>query len=504
MLIPIEDVGSIGLVKDINPVNLPLGAWTEATNVRFVGGCVKKSPEFSWIVDPTSFDPHAVFNIGEYLMVYCGLANVVVVPYGRTGAATDITRVVAYSGNSNVKWNAQPFNGYVILNNGVDVPQIWQVPPVGDDDFSTKLVDLPNWPAGDRCRVMRAFKNYLIALGITRGGTFYSRLIKWSHEAAPGTYPDSWDETNPAKDAGEVVLAEGVDALVDCLDLGSSNIIYTSNSTWRSDLIGAPYIFSFDRIFHSSGLLGQGCVASVRGSHFVVSQDDIIVHNGTSIEAACEKILREEFFKTMVFTEGVSRPSVVVNERKKEVWVIYPISYPNNVCSMALVWNWAFNTWTMREMPAVATASYAKGSAVYRMVACAPLPRRVYGLDYDVFQSIDPTVLSTVVRDGLCPSLNRDGRPFQDPYHMHEVSQVWPLIHAPNGERFDVTVGSHNTLDDPIVWGASKPFIAGCDQKVDLDPIITGRYIAVKFTHGGWQDFDFSGYALEIATLGEL
>ena len=39
-------------------------------------------------------------------------------------------------------------------------------------------------------------QNYLIALDLTKSGTRYPHMVKWSAAADPGTVPASWDETD--------------------------------------------------------------------------------------------------------------------------------------------------------------------------------------------------------------------------------------------------------------------------------------------------------------------
>jgi hypothetical protein len=41
-LVPFENVGSVGIIQDTPPYNLPQGAWSDGNNVRFLDNGVKK------------------------------------------------------------------------------------------------------------------------------------------------------------------------------------------------------------------------------------------------------------------------------------------------------------------------------------------------------------------------------------------------------------------------------------------------------------------------------
>lgn len=43
------------------------------------------------------------------------------------------------------------------------------------------LATLPGWGATDVAAVVRPYKNFLIALNITKGAVNYPHMVKWSH-----------------------------------------------------------------------------------------------------------------------------------------------------------------------------------------------------------------------------------------------------------------------------------------------------------------------------------
>src|SRR5690606_3690877 len=107
---------------------------------------------------------------------------------------TDITRPDGpYAGTESDYWNGGVLNSVPILNNGVDVPQAW---PYGANTFE----DIASWPSTLRAKVIRPYKNYLIAMNLTDNSVLEPHSIAWSTAADPGFVPDSWADNDPTKE----------------------------------------------------------------------------------------------------------------------------------------------------------------------------------------------------------------------------------------------------------------------------------------------------------------
>ena len=63
-LVPFENVGSIGIIKDVPPYNLPQGAWSDGNNVRFLDNGVKKIAGYKEVMATC---PFASYYIHPYL-----------------------------------------------------------------------------------------------------------------------------------------------------------------------------------------------------------------------------------------------------------------------------------------------------------------------------------------------------------------------------------------------------------------------------------------------------
>ena len=56
-LIPVENVGETGIVKDINPWQLPPNAWSDGNNVRVEHGAIVKSPVYAEVLELVLLHP---------------------------------------------------------------------------------------------------------------------------------------------------------------------------------------------------------------------------------------------------------------------------------------------------------------------------------------------------------------------------------------------------------------------------------------------------------------
>jgi hypothetical protein len=218
---------------------------------------------------------------------------------------------------------------------------------------SQRLVDLPNWPAGYTAKFIRPFGVFLVAGNIFDGVAQRPFRLKWSHPAVPGSVPTSWDATDPATDAGERDLGITSDELVDGLSLGDIFIIYRENSTWGMRFIGRPDIFQTWQITQESGILARDCVLDTPQGHFVVTEKDVVLHQGTkaSFQSLVETQLRRWLFSQIDSTYFYNC-FVVRNAPMKEIWFCFP-EKGEVYANLALVWSWAGKGIGVRSLPNV-------------------------------------------------------------------------------------------------------------------------------------------------------
>jgi hypothetical protein len=185
------------------------------------------------------------------------------------------------------------FGGIPILNNSSDVPQMWS--PV---NFSTPqlLQDLSNWPSGVTCKSIAGFKQFMIAMDVTKSSTNYPRMIKWSTGSSFNSVPSSWDETSATLDAGEYELADTMGAIMLGKQLRDSFIIYKDDSIWGMNFIGPPFVFRFYEITNQFGALSRHSVIEVEGGHVVLANGDLLMCDGQSVKSLMTQKMRRYLF----------------------------------------------------------------------------------------------------------------------------------------------------------------------------------------------------------------
>jgi hypothetical protein len=81
-LVPFDNVGSIGIIKDTPPYNLPQGAWSDGNNVRFLDNGVKKIAGYKEVMATCPFAPYYIHpyltTAGLYYWIAYGTADIAV------------------------------------------------------------------------------------------------------------------------------------------------------------------------------------------------------------------------------------------------------------------------------------------------------------------------------------------------------------------------------------------------------------------------------------------
>lgn len=344
--ITVEMLKSPGVVRDTPAHKLPPEAVTDAKNIRFSESGAEALVGDLDIFSTASITPlwlNFFPPITAPIWVYGNLTEMWAV---ENTSHTEITRSASdYNAIVTERWQAAVLNGAAVFNNTVDVPQGWAA-----FDSSTLLVDLPNWAGTRRCKSIRAFKNFLVALNMTDSGVSRPYRVLWSDSAVPGTLPGSWDSTDPTTDSREFDLAETSDHLVDQLSLGDINVIYKEHSTWGMQYIGPPYYFRFWKILSKNGLLARDLVANVPHGHIVVGQDDIIVHSAQieQSQSILDKTMRKWLF-SVIDSTNYKNSFIVPHARRNELYFCYP-EIGETYANQALVWNWRDNNIGVRDL----------------------------------------------------------------------------------------------------------------------------------------------------------
>lgn len=275
-----------------------------------------------------------------------------------------------------------------------EVPQV----KIFDENY---FKDLPGWGeqtfVGDdgdvkvnkydwKCERVRAFNNRLFALNMRESNasgvtTHFPLRLRWSNFANENDAPTLWDDlaynrnVDSSNLAAGVAVAGGIIGQVEALengyagyiDLADSNgnlmdilplkdylFIYTEFETY----VGSPTMNSyqplmFKKLFNDSGILAPDCVVEVEGGHFVVTQNDIILHNGASKKSLASNRVKDKIINEVSQVTPLAT-KVHLHQDKKEVWILYvgdDQERGSYSCTRAAVWNYEYDTWSFRTIP---------------------------------------------------------------------------------------------------------------------------------------------------------
>ena len=491
----------VGICKDLPAHDLANGVVTDALNVRFREGSAELFTGQTNVYEPAPLAPVSTFSLrigtDRYWLALSQAKAFCVT--GSPPVWTDVTRASAdYNASLNTLWNGGVLNGVPIINNGIDFPQVWS--PVAT---AQKLVDLPAWPSDTIARVIRPWRNYMFAFDIIKSGDRFPHRVKWSHSADPGTVPVSWDIADLTKDAGEFDLI-GEGHVIDALPLRQSLIIYKENSTHMATFSGAPLMFNFQEVFSSSGMLSPDCAVEIDGSHVVLTSNDVIRHDGATIQSVVDKTTRRWLFKN-IDSSMYSRCFVTKNVYFNEVWVCFPELGATN-CTMALVYNYKDGSISIRELPGVTGA----GTGLVDEGSDQTFDSSAGSFDADVSPFNSSEFGAQLTRTVLCapgkPALvlvdstpqffgvningfaERRDITFDKPNQIKTIQRLRPRITAPTGTVLNFRIGGQMTQDGPIDWSDAIPFVV--DEDTSVDAFATGRYLAWRVdsnTSNAWR-----------------
>ena len=129
-LIPIDNVGEHGVIKDIHAWQLPNNAWTDGNNVRSEHGAIQKIPGYKETMASCPVAPYHVVNLVAGSASYWIVGGLTKIYVHNGSAWTNITRQtggsdVNYSATAREGWTSTVLGGVLIMTNGVDDPQFW-------------------------------------------------------------------------------------------------------------------------------------------------------------------------------------------------------------------------------------------------------------------------------------------------------------------------------------------------------------------------------------------
>jgi hypothetical protein len=518
--IDINDVASVGVIRDFPPHELPPEAWTLAENVRFEDDSIVQLLGYTQVFGTPGVAPYYAQYVsapGQPWWLYAGLNKIYAY---NTIAHSDITRTTdgaTYNASGASQWQGTNIGGIPIINNGVDVPQFW-----GAFSSATHMANLTNWPSTLRCAIIRAFGPYLMALNLTDTGVQKPYDIRWSHPADPGSVPPTWDITDPTHNAGQVSLSD-VDSgqVVDGLSLQGRFYVYKENSCWRFRNVGGQFIFDEDAFLETTGLLSPRCVAITGDGqrHFFTGQDNIYTHDGNSAKPLLDRRTRRYLFNA-IDPGSYAASFVFINPVRHEGWFCYP-QLGQTAPSRAIIVNYDtlavtecdidFAAAAMGTVQIADTETWASVTGAWvddtspwdvsnrrKIVLSKPAATKFEQLDLGTTR--DGVAFTGLVQRtslGMVGRNRRTGEWIVDFETRKMCHRIWPKM---SGNPVSIRLGGQEVPNGPVRWSAAQPFNPATQKYCDISA--EGAALCVEIS--GSQGWKLDGYKLDLVTLGRF
>lgn len=534
---PVRGLGSTGVDTDTHPADIDsVSTFTTAVNVRFANGRASRAPMARTVAALPHEPGHAltipagagtsdqiVSVAADFGSIYRlnGSAFENLTPPGHVGADGDFVTTSCFLG------------GLSYLNRETHQPLF----KIGSADT---YAPLPNWPSDTRCKIMRSYKDQLIALGVTRSGELYPTLVKWSDFASFNAPPASWDATSTTNSAGENIVNEMEHDIVDGLTLRESFIIYCTASVWSMDYNGGDFIYTFRKIFDECGVINPNCVVQVGSLHYVFDTNDIYVHDAVAPKSIADGKVKRFIFDAIDYSRS-HLCFVTHDARLTEVRFAYPssdqhVAFPNATtgCNRQAVFNYSTGIWSFYDIPNLtgqckgailsgddwdtkpdATFEDAAGpwlatdgdTARHTLMVGRSDPGmglsapRLYGIDIlnggRMSQPVEPEAAKPAFLERVCIDLDATGKNLTQYVNLQAI---WPQMSAVRASDTYWQFGASDLVNKEPLWSEEYAFDPEADMKIDINE--AGKYLAYRFGCRGTEDFALLGFDCKLVVRG--
>ena len=535
-ILKVRDLAKIGVVTDIDPYDLPIGAWSFAVNARFYDGKVSHAPV--WRKAATiSADPRFAFVrrvAGAVDDLFIGYKTGRVFKWSNS-VETDYS--IAGYVNSSVEdtWSSCSLANVLYVNRRDRVP--WGLLP-----GASVFTGITGWDANWRAKIFRAFNSSLIALNVTKSGVNYPTLVKASDiVSASGTMPTTWDHTITTNNAVEVPLTDMQGEIMDACVLGDDLIIYgtTQNFAMRAD--SSVLAYSFRQLPFDGGAINAGCAVEVDGKHFVFGPSDIYVHDGLTKVSLVDGSVRKHIFGTMNAAKA-SQFFVSYNPNTKDISFNYigtdghATFLSSSGCNRAAVYHVPKGTWSFDDTPllhagvvasitvnsptwATTTSTWenvggswqdledglkkvpvyvGEANATYSLVS-ALYCHDVYGQGSIVNAVVDVNATRPMYleRDGV--DLDEVGADLRG--YKHIIS-IYPQGRVDaDSQPLQFSFGASDHFGKQVVFSAYQTYDTRTDHKLDFNE--SGRYLALRVRYDDYKTASLTGLDLDVEILSD-
>ena len=367
-ILNIREMGSIGVVSDVAPWDLPPPAFSDGMNFRLVSGKAQTTGGLESVSINAGQDIGHIAQStdlkGNSSWLVCGERSILMFNgndfYTLTGLAAERLKNTVNVDPS--AWSSAKIGNVSFFNNPELTPVYW-----ADEGESTTPSDLKYLPwhigvdeegnlatetwadVGMSCNIIRSHKNFLFALGIKNPDGQFNDMVHWSHPAEPNGIPFSWRPTiqQPDSIAGALSMGRG-GAIISGESLRDSFVIYSEDALNVMDFTGDALGWRRRAISETAGLSNKNAIVEVKGTHLLFSGSDILSYDGNSLQSLMHNRLRSRLAAN-VNMDRIKNSWAAHYLAHNEVWFGVPengADHPN----YAYCYNYRDNTWSIRDL----------------------------------------------------------------------------------------------------------------------------------------------------------
>jgi len=398
-----------------------------------------------------------------------------------------------------------------------------------------------DWVSTDTASIVRGFMGFCIMLGMNKNGVDYPTMVKWNN---PAQYSSTianifWDPANPNYVSGENVIGEMKTPIRDGLVLGNAFVIYSQDQVWLMEYRGDSQVFNFRRLPFTGGILNANCVVEVDGKHYVFGENDIYLHDGIAKQSLADQRVRRRIYNTLDRSKQQSC-FVVHDAVSKLIHFCYATLqeeatfFGTQFCTQSAIYNYKNDTWSFMDLPNIVGGASAQASLVQNLYTNLTSGYTLYNTSYTSFNSgsqkisimlgisdtrfgltdsrvyaVDlptiglvnlPACLETlkpayVERIGI--DMDTQGLPLRN---YKTIQSVVPQASFDNSTGyFSCQFGAADLPMGSVNYKPPITFDPATDYKMDM--MVSGRYLAYKFTTPSISNFELSGFDAEVKSL---
>jgi len=511
-------VAFTGINRDQIDGVVPGDSWTDGRNVMFIAGQTVRTPGEAKFAETGRLFPADVVHF-----VDTGEQQWWIYASAQAPAGVGVTDGVTHHDITPVGWGPIVNTGLVLTIGDLNTLPFINHPEIGpfywDGITANKMVKLPDWPATQTARVMRAHKNFLMAVSIDDGTTLLEGQVSWSSSADPATVPQFW-VPSPTNDAGDANFAKPGGPLLDGLDVRDQFLVAKQGYMGILQYVGGAFVFEKRDVFPSVGLFATGAWVEAGNLVFMLTgTGELVRHDMTTIDNLLYGLL-QDYLKSQINYQYPSSVFMWRDDENGQVGCAYPVG-TSKACTEGITVEVKSGRAGIRDLPRVFgwslglvailgqswdtdSQAWDQDSSTWNYSASGYQPQRIVfagGTQGMIQQGGSNDQLAA--SGSLVPMTayaERSGADFDEYESRKTISGAIPRVQGNSGNVLKLQFGGQESDNAAIELTPLLPYTIGVDDRIDF--FLDGRLLSIKVQSDGGAPWRYAGIYPEVRKSG--